>query len=126
MASEEGAPRGHERQCRYRVLDRCPGYHPRDVSLPPGTRFGPYQVQAPLGAGGMGEVYRARDTRLNRDVAIKVLPGSLSGDAGRLQRFEQEARAASALNHPNILVVHDIGSGSAEVPRIHSSSTSTS
>ena len=66
----------------------------------------------------MGEVYRARDTRLNRDVAIKVLPGSLAGDAGRLQRFEQEARAASALNHPNILVVHDIGSGSADGPGI--------
>ena len=94
------------------------GYHPRDVSLPPGTRFGPYQIQSPLGVGGMGEVYRARDTRLNRDVAIKVLPGSLAGDAGRLQRFEQEARAASALNHPNILVVHDIGSGSADGPGI--------
>jgi serine/threonine protein kinase len=74
-----------------------------------GTRLGPYEIVVPLGAGGMGEVYRARDSRLGRDVAIKVLPTSLAPNAERLQRFEQEARAAAALNHPNILAVHDIG-----------------
>ena len=79
------------------------------MPLAPGTRIGPYDVTGVLGAGGMGEVYRARDTRLSRDVAIKVLPASLAQDASRLQRFEQEARATSALNHPNILTVHDIG-----------------
>src|SRR6266699_2559225 len=79
------------------------------MALPAGTRLGPYEIQSPLGAGGMGEVYRARDPRLGREVAIKVLPASLSADPGRLQRFEQEARSASALNHPNILVVYDIG-----------------
>jgi serine/threonine protein kinase len=79
------------------------------MALAPGTKLGPYEIQSPLGAGGMGEVYRARDPRLGRDVAIKVLPASLSADPGRLQRFEQEARSASALNHPNILVVYDIG-----------------
>jgi serine/threonine protein kinase len=79
------------------------------VSLAGGVRLGPYEVLAPLGAGGMGEVYRARDPRLGRDVAIKVLPAELSADPERLRRFEQEARAAAALNHPNILAVHDIG-----------------
>ena len=79
------------------------------MALAPGTKLGPYEIQSPLGAGGMGEVYRARDPRLGRDVAIKVLPASLSADPGRLQRFEQEARSASALNHPNILVVYDVG-----------------
>jgi len=75
-----------------------------------GARLGPYEILSPLGAGGMGEVFRARDTRLNRDVAIKVLPASFATDADRLRRFEQEARATSALNHPNILTVYDIGS----------------
>jgi eukaryotic-like serine/threonine-protein kinase len=79
------------------------------MALAPGTKLGPYEIQSPLGAGGMGEVYRARDPRLGREVAIKVLPASLSADPGRLQRFEQEARSASALNHPNILVVYDVG-----------------
>ena len=79
------------------------------MSLPAGTRLGPYEILAPLGAGGMGEVYRARDTRLWREVAIKVLPASFSSDADRLRRFEQEARAASLLNHPNITAVYDIG-----------------
>src|SRR5262245_502056 len=74
-----------------------------------GTRLGPYVIAAPLGAGGMGEVYKAHDPRLGRDVAIKVLPPGLSADPERLTRFEQEARAAAALNHPNILAVHDIG-----------------
>ena len=74
-----------------------------------GTKLGPYEIQSPLGAGGMGEVYRARDTRLGRDVAIKVLLGTLDKDADRLRRFEQEARTIAALNHPNILGIHDIG-----------------
>lgn len=75
-----------------------------------GTRFGPYEIVSELGAGGMGEVYAARDTRLDRTVAVKVLPASFANDADRLRRFEQEARATSALNHPNILTVYDIGS----------------
>ena len=79
------------------------------MSLAAGTRFGPYEIQAAIGAGGMGEVYRARDTRLDRDVAVKVLPASASADPERLRRFEQEARAAAALNHPNILALYDIG-----------------
>jgi len=73
-------------------------------------QIGTYHVLGLLGAGGMGEVYRANDTRLNRDVAIKVLPASFAYDADRLLRFEQEARATSALSHPNILTVYDIGS----------------
>ncbi len=79
------------------------------MSLAAGTRLGPYEVIAPIGEGGMGEVYRARDSRLGRDVAIKVLAGAVSDAPDRLRRFEQEARATSALNHPNVLVVHDIG-----------------
>ena len=79
------------------------------MALAPGTRLGPYEIVSALGAGGMGEVYRARDPRLGRDVAIKVLPTAFSADVDRLHRFEQEARAAAALNHPNILAVHDIG-----------------
>lgn len=79
------------------------------MALTSGTKIGPYEILAPLGAGGMGEVYRARDSRLGREVALKVLPESFSGDADRLRRFEQEARAVAALNHPNILAIHDIG-----------------
>src|SRR5499426_1968931 len=79
------------------------------MALATGTRFGPYEIISPLGAGGMGEVYRARDTRLGRDVAVKVLPSSFSDDEQRLHRFEQEACAAGALNHPNILAIHDVG-----------------
>jgi Tol biopolymer transport system component len=75
----------------------------------PGSKLGPYEIVAPLGAGGMGEVYRARDSRLKREVAIKVLPQGFSRDADRLRRFEQEALATAALNHPNILAVFDIG-----------------
>ena len=79
------------------------------VPLTSGVHLGPYEIFSLLGAGGMGEVYRGRDPRLGRDVAIKVLPANASSDPGRLQRFEQEARAAAALNHPNILAVYDVG-----------------
>jgi tRNA A-37 threonylcarbamoyl transferase component Bud32/WD40 repeat protein len=79
------------------------------MNLTPGTKLGPYEIVSLLGAGGMGEVYRARDSRLKREVAIKVLPQALSLDADRLRRFEQEALATAALNHPNILAVFDIG-----------------
>ena len=85
------------------------------MAINPGTQLGPYEVLAPLGAGGMGEVWRARDTRLNREVAIKVLPADFAKDADRLRRFEQEARATSALNHPNILTIYDIGAASPEL-----------
>jgi Tol biopolymer transport system component len=79
------------------------------MALISGTKLGPYEILAPLGAGGMGEVYRAKDTRLGRDVALKILPEFFARDADRLRRFEQEARAVAALNHPNILAVFDIG-----------------
>jgi eukaryotic-like serine/threonine-protein kinase len=79
------------------------------MALSPGTKLGPYEIVASLGAGGMGEVYRTRDPRLGREVAIKVLPASFYRDPERLRRFEQEARAAGALNHPNILAVYDVG-----------------
>jgi predicted ATPase/serine/threonine protein kinase len=80
------------------------------MPLPAGTILGPYEILAPLGSGGMGDVYRARDTRLGREVAIKVLPEARSRDVEALRRFEQEARSASALNHPNIVTIYDIGS----------------
>src|SRR5215469_7041927 len=79
------------------------------MTLTPGIRLGPYEVVEPLGAGGMGEVYRARDTRLERTVAIKILPAHLSSDPGRKQRFEREAKTISGLNHPNICVLYDVG-----------------
>ena len=79
------------------------------MRLTPGTRLGPYEVLAVLGSGGMSEVYRARDSRLQREVAIKVVGEALAGDAGILGRLEQEARLAGGLNHPNIVAVHDIG-----------------
>jgi serine/threonine protein kinase/Tol biopolymer transport system component len=75
-----------------------------------GTRLGPYEVLAPIGAGGMGEVYRARDSRLGREVALKILPAAFASDPDRVRRFEQEGRAAAALNHPNIVVIYDAGS----------------
>ncbi|HEY3123439.1 MAG TPA: serine/threonine-protein kinase, partial [Thermoanaerobaculia bacterium] len=80
------------------------------MTLSAGKRLGPYEILSPLGAGGMGEVYKARDIRLDRFVAIKILPTEVASDPDRLRRFEQEARAASALNHPNILSIHDVGS----------------
>jgi eukaryotic-like serine/threonine-protein kinase len=79
------------------------------MPLIPGSKLGAYEVISAIGAGGMGEVYRARDTRLGRDVAVKVLPDSFAREGVRLNRFEQEARAVAALNHPNILAIHDIG-----------------
>jgi eukaryotic-like serine/threonine-protein kinase len=79
------------------------------LTLPQGTRLGPYEILAPLGAGGMGEVYRARDRKLDRDVAVKVLPARLSADADALARFEREAKAVASLSHPNILAIHDFG-----------------
>src|SRR6185312_8175622 len=80
------------------------------MGITPGTKLGPYEIQSPLGAGGMGEVYRAKDTRLDRTVAIKVLPAHLSSDAESKQRMEREAKAISALQHANICTLHDIGS----------------
>src|SRR5438552_11135137 len=78
-------------------------------TISPNTTIAQYKIVSKIGEGGMGEVYRARDTKLGRDVAIKVLPAAFSADAERLRRFEQEAQAAGALNHPNILVIHHIG-----------------
>src|ERR1700736_2635943 len=86
------------------VLQLAPSH-----ALTAGTKLGPYEIIAPLGAGGMGEVYRARDTHLGRTVAIKILPAAFSADQDRLRRFQEEARSASALNHPNIITIHDLG-----------------
>jgi eukaryotic-like serine/threonine-protein kinase len=85
---------------RYNRLEPMP--------LNTGTRLGPYEIVAPLGAGGMGEVYRAHDSRLGRDVALKVLPAEVASDPAREQRFETEARAVAALNHPNIMAIYDV------------------
>src|SRR6201997_5292538 len=79
------------------------------MALASGTKLGPYEIVSPLGAGGMGEVYRARDSALGRDVAVKVLPAAFSEDRDRLRRFKQEAQAAAALNHPNILTIYHVG-----------------
>jgi serine/threonine protein kinase len=79
------------------------------MALRTGTRLGPYEILTPLGAGGMGEVYRARDARLDRDVAVKVLPQEIGHDADRAARFKREAKALAALQHPNILAIHDVG-----------------
>ena len=88
----------------------CSGLESGHLTVSTGSRLGSYEILAPLGAGGMGEVWRARDTRLARDVAIKILPADLAADPERLRRFEREARAASALSHPNIVTILDIGS----------------
>ena len=79
------------------------------MPLQPGTKLGPYEIQSPLGAGGMGEVYKATDTRLDRTVAIKVLPEHVAANPDLKQRFEREARTVAALNHPHICTLHDIG-----------------
>src|SRR6266850_4638403 len=79
------------------------------MTLQSGVRLGPYEIVAPVGAGGMGEVYRGRDTRLDRSVAIKVLPARLAADQSFLDRFEREARAVSSLNHPHICALYDVG-----------------
>jgi serine/threonine protein kinase len=79
------------------------------VSISPGTLLGPYEIVALLGAGGMGEVYRARDARLERDVAIKVLPSAFAADNDRLARFDREAKAVAALSHPNVIAIFDTG-----------------
>src|SRR2546421_5654686 len=80
------------------------------MPLTSGSKLGPYEIQSPLGAGGMGEVYRARDTRLDRTVAVKILPAHLSDNPEAKQRFEREARVISSLNHPHICTLHDVGS----------------
>jgi Tol biopolymer transport system component len=88
-------------------------------SLTPSSRLGPYEITAPLGAGGMGEVYRARDTRLDRDVAVKLLPPQLAADAQFRLRFEREAKSVSALNHPHICAIHDVGSAVVGQSELH-------
>src|SRR5512143_873438 len=90
------------------VFSRAYNRLPQAVLLQPGVRLGPYTILSLLGVGGMGEVYRAHDPRLRRDVAIKVLPAEFGADADRLRRFEQEARAAAALNHPNIVTIYSV------------------
>src|SRR5262245_17015039 len=94
LAQPDAAPRG-------RICDAMP--------LVKGSKLGPYEVVAPIGSGGMGDVYRARDTRLQRDVAIKVLPAGVGGDVERRRRFDQEARTVAALSHPNICQIYDVG-----------------
>jgi serine/threonine protein kinase len=102
---------------RSRMTDTAPGgtqilpAGDRPRGLSPGSSLGPYEIVAPLAAGGMGQVYRARDPRLGREVAIKVVAPALAADAESRRRFEREARAAAALNHPNVLVIHDVGAG---------------
>jgi eukaryotic-like serine/threonine-protein kinase len=78
------------------------------VALSPGTKLGPYEIRSPLGAGGMGQVYRARDTKLDRDVALKILPESFASDPDRSMRFEREAKTVAALNHPNIVTIFSV------------------
>jgi eukaryotic-like serine/threonine-protein kinase len=93
----------------FQVLRACHAYNRGTfMALSPGTRFGPYEIVAPLGAGGMGEVYRARDTRLERDVALKILPESFANDPDRLMRFSREAKTLASLNHPNIAAIYGI------------------
>src|SRR2546425_1102738 len=91
------------------VLDSAGVKSVKPMPLSAGTRLGPYEILAPIGAGGMGEVYRAKDTRLDRTVAVKVLPTHLAASPESRQRFEREARAVSNLSHPHICVLHDVG-----------------
>jgi serine/threonine protein kinase len=86
------------------------------MALNSGTKLGPYEIESPLGAGGMGEVYRARDTRLDRTVAVKILPAHLSENDLAKQRFDREARAISSLNHPNICTLYDVGHQDRRLP----------
>src|SRR5438093_2459246 len=81
------------------------------MGLTPGTRLGSYEIVSPIGAGGMGEVYRARDTKLNRDVALKILPDAFANDPARLARFQREAHTLASLNHPNIAHIHGLETG---------------
>src|SRR5579871_874486 len=99
--------------CRFEsvpTLPRVVSVQPSGIRMPlaPGTRLGTFEILAPLGAGGMGEVYRARDSRLGREVAIKVLPEQLAANAERLARFEREAKVLAALNHPNIAQIYAV------------------
>ncbi len=91
------------------VIAVAPSFLDKQVDSLPGQMVGHYKISAAIGAGGMGEVYLAQDTRLGRQVALKMLPTYLSGDSDRLRRFEQEARAASSLNHPNVCMIHEVG-----------------
>src|SRR5262245_54634406 len=84
------------------------------MPLSPGTRLGVYEIVSPLGAGGMGEVYRARDTKLGRDIALKILPPALASDPERIARFEREARVLASLNHPHIAVLHGMDQSDAQ------------
>ena len=95
-------------QCGNTLAPLPSTYNPRDLALTPGTCVGPFIIDAPLGAGGMGEVYRARDTRLKRDVALKVLPEAFATDAERLARFHREAEVLATLNHPQIAAIYGI------------------
>jgi serine/threonine protein kinase len=89
------------------------------MRLIPGTRLGPYQIAARIGAGGMGEVWRARDTKLDRDVAIKILPEAFAHDADRLVRFQREAKTLASLNHPNIAAIYGLEESPAEAATIY-------
>lgn len=104
----------HDGASEHRIVEALEGtaqslFESQSVTIEVGTRIGDYEIQKLIGSGGMGEVYQARDVRLARDVAIKVLPPFLMNDPDRLRRFEQEARAAAALNHPNIVAVYQMG-----------------
>ena len=94
--------------CQVRENTRCPYNRGSPVSISVGTRVGAYEITAPIGAGGMGEVYRARDARLDRDVAIKILPDAFVHDPDRVARFQREAKTLAALNHPNIAGIYGI------------------
>src|SRR5882724_2746607 len=89
------------------------------MNLTSGTKLGPYEIVAPLGAGGMGEVYRARDSKLKREVALKVLPEAVAGDPERLARFEREAKALAALNHPNIAQIYGLEDRALVMELVH-------